>query len=212
MTKQELPSQQGCINYRTIGQIGNVPIWCSNDGICIWDGSNIQLVSFGRYEFDDIPLHAVCANDRYHLFFEAKSVVYDRRGVDVFRESSVICDYGWYDASQDKFYIVNIQEDSSKLVYIFGDGEDLQFVYVSGIIPTDGTVMRSWYKFIVDSAGSVDVIITTDRGKQASFTLAGSGKRWSYLPKSFYAHGVTVQIKSRFEVFAFEIENEVRGK
>lgn len=212
LTKQELPTQQGCINYRTIGKVGNVPIWCSNDGICIWDGSKVQLVSFGRYELNDVPLHAVCANDRYHLFFADKSVVYDRRGVDTFRESSVICDYGWYDAGQDKFYIVDIQEDSSKLIYIFGDGEDLQFVYVSGIIPTDGTVMRLWHRFIIDSAKSVNVIVTTDRGKQSNFTLAGSGKRSNYLPKSFYAHGVTVQIESQYEVFGFEIEYEVTGK
>lgn len=212
LTKQELPTQQGCINNRTIGKIGNVPIWCSNDGICIWDGSQVQLVSFGRYEFNDVPLHAVCANDRYHLFFEDKSIIYDRRGVDVFRESSVTCDYGWYDAAQDKFYTVKVQPDNSKLVYLFGSGEIMKFIYLSGILPTDGTVLCLWYRFIVDAAGSVDVIITTDKGKQASFTLNGRGKIWSYLPKSFYAHGVTVQIESRYEVFAFELEYEVKGK
>ena len=68
--KTEIPGNQGCPNHRTFAMLSNTPVWESNDGICMWDGSAVKLVNYGRYNIGFTSIHAVSGNDAYYLFHE----------------------------------------------------------------------------------------------------------------------------------------------
>ena len=94
LSKQLLPGNQGCVNYNSIAQVSNAPIWLSNDGICLWDGENINVISQQIINTTRLPvICAVSANDCYFLFLEKGAILYDHRNGDVFSKLDFTCSY-----------------------------------------------------------------------------------------------------------------------
>lgn len=104
IAKLEIPTRQGCANWRTIATLSNAPLWMSNDGICMWDGQSVKLLSFQRWKLDSPPVFGFAANDRYYLVSETGTAVYDLRAGGVFYEISLDADYAWYDVDLDLAY------------------------------------------------------------------------------------------------------------
>jgi hypothetical protein len=211
LSKQEIPGQQGCINYRTIGSAGTAPAWCSNDGICIWDGSSIQIVSKQRYVLQGEPLHAVCANDRYYLFMSSGMVIFDYRAGGVFRSMDESTTYGWYDADLDRFYMADVNAENTLSIRVFEAGNNLMLKYISGVLPQDGIVQKRFRRIFADAAGEIIAKIVSDTGRTLNVIMQGSGKVQAFFPAGFYGRGVTVQLESTYPIYSFTIEYEEIG-
>lgn len=211
LAKQEIPGQQGCLNWRTIGTAGPSPAWMSNDGLCIWDGSQITIVSKQRYVFNGDPVHAVCANDKYYLFMTVGVVVFDYRAGGVFRTMNETTEYGWYDADLDRFYMADTNSANLLDIRVFEAGDNLKYKYISGMLPQDGMTQKRFRRLFIDAGGRVTVQITADTGRTFNLILQGSGKLHCYLPAGFYGRGITVQLESSSAIYVFTVEYEEIG-
>lgn len=127
LTKTYIPGSHGCITFRSISVLNNAPVWLSAGGICLWDGSSIQVVSYRRVKTGYAGVrYAVSANDCYYLFLTSGCIVFDRRNGDVFYKLDFTCNYAWLDGNQNLLYM-----QTSDSIYQFGMGDLLKYRYRS---------------------------------------------------------------------------------
>jgi len=50
---QRLPHNQGCVNKHTVVNIDNYVLWTSMNGICLFDGSNVQVLTKNTLSWDE---------------------------------------------------------------------------------------------------------------------------------------------------------------
>lgn len=191
--KMEIPSNQGCPNYRTFAMLSNAPVWQSNDGVCLWDGSAIKPVNFGKYNIDFTSSHAVSGNDAYYLFHDSGCLCFDRRSGDIFKELDITSDYAWYDANADSIYLLTDADGSDK-IYEMGTGNNLTVTYQSPQISGSGMTQKQFRRIFVNSDCSVAVTFKLDGVSKGSFTIAGQGRRMEYLPSSGYGRYAELEL------------------
>jgi len=204
VAKQEIPAQQGCPNWRTIAQLGNAPIWYSNDGICIWDGSNVQIVTKDTYRFDFHPVHAAVANDRYYLFGDSKVLVVDFRNGAILNELDITCDLAWYDADEDIFYWKTGSD-----VFSFGDGADLAWTWRSGWLGENLTVLKHARRIWIDSSSPVNLLFMKDGEVFTTKSFTAGGRNLMFLPPGARLRYAEVEITGTGTLREITIEYEV---
>jgi hypothetical protein len=189
LTKQAIPGNQGCVKHTTIAQISNAPIWLSNDGICLWNGESITVIS--RQVINTTRLQVVCAvsaNDCYYLFLEDGAIVYDHRNGDIFTKLDFTCRYAWYDANTDVLYL---QRDNGIFLYSAADKE--KYTYLSGYIGILESTFTFYKEVIVALEGSADVVFTVEGKKVFDVYVNKSGKQRLKVP--FNTIGRYAQVK-----------------
>lgn len=180
ITKTYIPGNHGCLNFRSISAVNNAPIWLSNDGICLWDGSSVGVPSYQVKTTRYIGVkYAVSANDKYYLFLTSRCIVFDRKNGDIFYELDLTCDYAWYDADGDELYL-----QIGGGLYQYGAGESMTFRYESGHI---GESELTWKKFLElwtmgDGEHSVRVLV--DGEEKVSWLKLPGGRNRVKLPLS----------------------------
>lgn len=172
VTKVLLPGNQGCVKYNTIAQVSNSPVWLSNDGICLWNGESINVIS--KQIINTTRLQAVCsvsANDCYYLFLEDGAIVFDHRHGDVFLRLGFSCNYSWYDAPNDALYL-----QRSDGIYEYGRGSLAQYQYKSGYIgvPESQYIYLQELDLYID--GEANVKLCTDEKTVFEIDLPVSGR------------------------------------
>ena len=178
LIKTLLPGNQGCVSYNSITQISNAPIWLSNDGICLWDGESINVIS--RRVMNTTRLQVVCAasaNDCYYLFLEKGAIVYDHRNGDIFSKLDFTCQYAWYDGNADALYLQNANGIS-----VFGEGEKSAYTYRSGYIGVPESTYKFFREVIVSIEGSANVTLVCDGAAVFSVNLKASGRHRLFAP------------------------------
>ncbi len=199
ISKEEIPGTQGCINARTIATFSNAPVWVSHDGICIWDGQSITIISYKQVNMPD-SIHAVCFDDKYFLFTTSDMLIYNFRD-KVFTKADIVADYAWYDSDANSFYLATISENYS--VKMWGIGGKMQ-VSCSRKIPRSLN-QRRWKRILFDSDGTI-----TGSFANKTFSLNGEGKKIFRFPAGFYLrNNISMEIISDHVVYgiAFEYEN-----
>lgn len=172
LTKTELPGQQGCVKYNSIAQISNAPIWLSNDGICLWDGQSINVIS--RRIMNTSRLQVICAasaNDCYYLFLEHGAIIYDHRNGDVFSKLDFTCQYAWYDGDADALYL---QKDSG--IFLWGSGEKGTYTYKSGLIGVPESKYTYFKEVVVSIDGNANVTLSNEEKVVFSVYIKRSGR------------------------------------
>ena len=130
LTKTYIPGNHGCVDFRSISVLNNAPVWMSLSGICLWDGSNIQVVSYRRLITGYAGVrYAVAAFDCYFLFMTSGCIVFDRRNGDVFYKLDFSCSHAWFDGNENLLYI-----QTAAGIYQFWKGELLTYRYKSPVI------------------------------------------------------------------------------
>lgn len=186
--KVEIPTHQGCINYRTCATLSNAPIWLSNDGICMWDGQSVRLISYGVCKIDNSPIFALSANDCYYLFGIKNVIVYDTRLGGIFYHLSVHADYGWYDPDLDKVFY----REKDSILVLFGSVVDNYAVYRTGLLGSN-LVKNEFKKLRVNSSHGYTVYINDRRGLlYFKKTVIDSGVSEIYLPTSIWLNGYSL--------------------
>ena len=194
-----IPSNQGCKNWRTISRLDDVPIWESNDGICAWDGTNVQLVTHEQYNITFTSTHSETYNDAYFLFHPNGAVIYDRRTGGTFTElsdfvGSSFNEYAWYDGDADKLYLYNGLSGDDGRVYEYGTGVPQESNYISPHVDgglTEKNYRRIWLrndsptgvKFFVEGVEVMD--ITIQAGERFLYLPAGTAGRYATFELTF---------------------------
>lgn len=203
--KQEIPGQQGCVNWRTIAKVSNYPVWLSNDGICIWDGHSIDIVTKGRIDLTKYTFfHAVSANDIYYIYHGGGALCFDVRNGGVFSEIDLTCDYGWFDSETDHYYLF---KDSA--IYEFNKGSGyLQLTYSSGILKGSSFSVKFFRLIRVKSDNDVRFIIEDEEER---ILTAGSAKgkknKVIFLP-GHTCRGLKIKLESRGTIYEISAEYE----
>jgi len=177
---QNVPDTMGCPNWRTISKISNFPIWVSNDGICLFDGQNILLVSYQKIT---MPKQIICgetANDVYYLFHDTGVVCFDYRNNQSFRLLDIKCDYCWYDGIRNKFYLQLYNNE----IHEFGAGENLTVYYESGWLSESELTYKNFRKLKVYSEGEVRIIFDVEDETIMDKYIKGNGWKQLFLPVS----------------------------
>jgi hypothetical protein len=172
LTKQLLPGNQGCVNYNSIAQVSNAPVWLSNDGICLWDGESITVISQQIVNTTRLPVVcAVSANDCYFLFLTSGAILYDHRNGDIFSKLDFTCSYAWYDSTTDNLYLQ--QGDS---ISVYGGGGDAIYTYMSPRVVFPESVYKYIKEVTICVEGSANVTLTNESGAIFSVALNESGR------------------------------------
>ena len=215
IAKNIIPTNQGCKNWRTISTVTDAPIWESNDGLCIWDGSVIKLVSHDRYNIDFTSTHSVVSNDIYYLFHSAGALTFDRRSGDVFAELSnfIVNEYAWYDGSADKLYLY----DGATSVFEYGAGVQQALTYLSPHLNgatgeadylNNGTSEKTFRRIWLRNDSPVTVTLYVESVQVFSGVMA-AGDRFVYFAAGLDGRYAEVKLETTGTIFDFIIEYEV---
>jgi hypothetical protein len=178
LTKTILPGNQGCVNNNSISQISNAPVWLSNDGICLWNGESINVIS--RRIMNTERLQVICAvnaNDCYYLFLQNGAIVYDHCNGNIFSRLDFTCNYAWYDGDADAFYL---QKNDG--IYIWGQGEKGTYIYKSPYIGMPESEHFFYKEVIVTTEGTATVTFSVEDHSVFSIALKESGKHRLRVP------------------------------
>lgn len=190
LIKSLLPGNQGCVNYKTISQISNSPIWLSNDGICVWNGESINVISKQVLNTNRLQVtKAVSANDCYYLFLKDGAILYDHRNGGVFRKLDFTCDYAWYDGETDVLYL-----QSSGLIYGWGQGELGVYHYVTGYIGVPESEYTFVREVILTIDGMAEVTLLNEGTEVFSVKLEKSGRHRLKLPYTTFGRYFQLKI------------------
>ena len=194
--KQEIPVSQGCINYQTISAINNAPIWVSNDGICVWNGQNVDIITLNRLDFDtQATRFAVSANDRYHLFLtDGTCIVADMRSGNIFYKRDLDYEYGWYDADLDILYLCDVDP---YMLYIDEAGSNDVLTYQSAVVPGDELILREYFRALIDGDGFTNITLYNEKDVGLA-TLAAhlSGRTEVLFPSGLQIRGLSIKLES----------------
>lgn len=195
--KVEIPTHQGCINHRTCATLSNAPIWLSNDGLCMWDGQSVKLISYGICRIDNQPIFGISANDCYYLFGKNDVIVFDTTIGGVYYRLSTKATYGWYDADLDKIFYRN----DSDIFILFGSTIDNYSYYSTGLLGSKFS-KNEFRKLRVVSSNGYTVFIKDRKGRVFyKQTVEDIGISEIYLPSSIWLNGCS---------FMFQFQGEIR--
>lgn len=201
ITKSLIPGNQGCVNYRTIAHVSNAPIWLSNDGFCLWDGQNVQIISNKIIKTERLQVkYAVSANDVYMLFLLSGTIIYDRRNGGVFRKLSFSCDYAWYDGNIDRLFM---QRNSA--LYEFGTGNRTEWTYVSPYIGGTDLKFKSFTELVISCSAAFKLGVYIEGEKIFDLNVSGAGRQRIKLPQRAIGRYAHIQIQSKGELSEFAV-------
>jgi hypothetical protein len=193
LTKSFIPGNQGCIKYNTISQVSNAPVWLSNDGICLWDGEKISLVSQRILKGTNLqPVCSVSANDCYFLFRENGAIVFDYRNGGVFSKLDFTCDYAWYDSDVDELYL-----QTSDGVFMYGKGEEAEYVYVSPYIGLPESAHAFVQEVVLVIDGTASVTLNDENRELFKVSIKKSGQHRLKLPYNTLCRYVQLKVEGK---------------
>jgi len=183
ITKYEVPGNQGCPDFRSIASLNNTPVWVSNDGLCMWTGSRIAVISNRRIRKEDFTVrYAATANDCYYLFTADGCLVYDLRNgsydndiearIGIFYKLSETAKYAWYDGDGDMLFLYD-----GKTVRLSGGGERGEWRYASPYIGGTECAMHRFHEMEIAHTGKIELTVFCDGKPVFSRVLSGDGRK-----------------------------------
>lgn len=191
IAKQEIPTRQGCSNWRTIATLSNAPLWMSNDGICMWDGQGVKLLSFQRWKFASAPAFCFAANDRYYLVGDSGTAVFDLRAGGVFYEITLYADYAWYDTDLDAVFY----RRDGEYYQLEGGSRRRTVIYRSGLLGGN-MALTEFRKLRISSDCTVEFVLRDHLGREIDSGTIGNGdtsERW--LKSGHPARGADLELR-----------------
>jgi len=201
--KREIPRSQGCQNVRTISFVGNVPIWVSNDGICIWDGRTIQIINDKIYKLDFTPDFGEVANDVYYLFGQDKTVAIDFRNNRVFYERSLTnITTAFYDVLNDIFFI---KKDGT--IFTDDTGANETFTYLTPELDMENQSQRKHFRKIwVESDNDLTIDVLFGGATRQTITSQGTNRRSHFLVPGLIGNAIQFSTRGTGNLKEMSIE------
>lgn len=149
-SKYLLHTNQGCSKHSSIAYIDNNAIWVSIDGICISNGSRLDIISeqyLGKLTIT--PIVGVIYENSYYLFHTTGCLIVDFKSGIRFRETNIVVKWSYYEPSIDKLLI--IKPNSTRLEE-YGIGLPIPYTYKTGYLAegflTNYKTFKSIYLYI----------------------------------------------------------------
>lgn len=191
----DLQVDQGCPNWRTIAAFRNYPVWCSNDGVCIYsgvanqEGKYVTVVTENIYEFTSAPDHAVTSNGVYWTFTSSGAVCFDLRSGGRIYRRSVTADRAWYDADNDRLLV-----EVSGVWYQTDSGANQTWEYTSpDLSGGDLLVNKMWRRVFVNIDTTATLSVYLDGTLAQTFSITGGGIEKRFFPRG--SRGTWIQVK-----------------
>lgn len=182
VAKMVIPGNHGCISWRSIAHLDNIPVWLSNDGVCAWDGDNVLLLSEKIVDTERLSvLSAVSAKETYYLSTNQGTLAYDRKNGGLFRWLSWKPVYAWYDAERDKLYF---QLKENETCHELSSKEKLDWTYLSPRIDGGMSLAQKHFRELATvSTGELHVEFLVEGKRVCQCTLA-AGRARIKLPRN----------------------------
>jgi hypothetical protein len=209
---EDLKVNQGCPNWRTIAFMRNVPVWLSNDGLCVYgavesiEGRQVRVVTEGRYRVPAGAVFAAAANDKYHLFYADSSIMFDFRAEGRAGRSTVTGALAYYDQDDDSLYIADADGNWFK----YGAGDPLEFYILTGEASGgELNLPKRFRKVHLDADGEISLIVYIDGVEKADMVDTSTGQRRRFLPPGLRGNRIQFGVSGSGKLRAIEVEFEI---
>ena len=220
LTKKQLPTAQGCPNWRTTATVGNHIVWQSNDGVAVFgkqpeiEGDRVELLTAKRYVFDTIANFAVAGNEVYYLFFDDHAVAIDfKHDLKITRLDLKGYISAHYDQGTDRLYFQSPL--SWQEAY---QGEDASWTYTTPrlepVTEDRGEATRPPKKLRrlwidADSAVDVDIYVDGEYGWTKSITKRPRRDLHTYFRSGIVGQDVQFRFRSKGVMRSFTIDYRI---
>ena len=217
LQKVQLPTLQGCPNWRTATTVGNHIVWQSNDGVAIFgkqpeiEGDQVQLLTADKYTFDKIANFAVSANEVYYMFFDDHVVAIDfKHGATITKRNINGLSASVYDQNDDRLYFLTSlgrwEED--------GTGDDATWSYTTPRLEpapdkNEGTRLpKKLRRLWVDADNDVDMTVFVDGEERWSKVLKKRARRdlSTYFKAGLIGQDVQFRFSSKGTMRSFTVD------
>ena len=231
IVRTKLPFNQGCVNKNTITNIDAYLVWASMNGICIFDGSSIQVVSKKQIAWDEF---ARVGDLTFEDFGEAKwnsglgyeinySIGYQDKYFGIFNNGVLVLDLSngvkfstinltnvealMFSKFDNMLYMIQYNgEDYNVLSYEGARNEPLDAVWKTGRLSDgEGTVQLKHYRDICVDGNPSSINIYVDNVLRYSVV----GKNKFKLPSGLFGKDIQFEITTNNEIRSIKYEYAV---
>ena len=209
-SKHLLHGSQGCVGHNSIAYVNNVLIWLSLDGVCVSDGSDIQIISRSKLKkLDYTTVRGVVYEDQYFLFHTEGCLVTDFREGLIFKDLDIIANGAYFSPIFDTLYI---REPITGNMLIYEGSDDfMTYEYKSGRIPDGGLSLIKQYKHIyVSVEGTCTLSFYIDKKLVSTHELVNGFNNIKVPQQSRSGYYSEVYITGTGEVLEIEFKSEGR--
>ena len=217
LVKVQLPTLQGCPNWRTATTVGNHIVWQSNDGVAVFgkqpeiEGDQGQLLTADRYNFGGIANFAVSANEVYYLFFDDHVVAIDfKHNFTITKRNLPWYSASVYDENGDRLYLLSPygvwQEDAA--------GDDATWSYTSPRLEPapdkneETRLPKKLRRLWIDADNDVDMTVFVDGEERWSKVIKKRARRdlSTYFKAGLIGQDVQFQLSSKGTMRSFTVD------
>jgi len=208
VAKAQIPTEQGCVSEYSPIVYNNLLFWQSDDGICVFDGANVQVITqkvFPRSYFNGRKLRSAAKDGIVYFGDENGILALDMNIGNLWREYSSIDGFNtfFYNKADDKLYI---STDSS--LYTMFTGDESEFLYQSGSYGNDNT-LRHFRSIRILGEGKVNVTLYADgeiQREYAEVELDKYSPAVLFYPKYLRAYTTQIRIQGKGKIYSYLIE------
>ena len=154
----KIPTDQGCINWRSMAVLSNMPIWLGEQGICTWDGQSISCVSNNIMNLKNAKMNwGETYKSAYYLFMPNGTVIYDLSNGGTFTRLSFTADYAWYNGTNNNFYLIK-----NNYICVYAQGDSGYYYYVSPYLTQSEMAYQVYSEIIINATGIVWLSVYVD--------------------------------------------------
>ena len=201
--------EQGNLSHKSNQLVKNTPVWVSNDGICNYNGSTVQVMSkdkLGKVSLDVVN-SAVHDENYYLCLTDGTLLVMDARFGLVFKEYKFTQNIDNILVEDDILY----GRQGDNLVTLF-EGDDINLKYLSPVLTEGEHAQTKGYNHVyIRSNGEFDIKILIDGETVHTKTIKGN-KIHDISPPAQRQRGSGIQFDIEGTGVIYEIEYKVLGR
>lgn len=202
---------QGCRTFESVISVGKSVYFTSTDGICVTQGSQVEVVSrdrLGKVNFN-VTSSEVHDEVAYFSLDDNTTVVFDMRHTPNFRYFSYPVER--YIKANDVLYAWN--SDTGKLSKVFASTSDLEYAYTTGkLLVTGATNLKLFNNIYIHADGEHRVSIIVDDEIVATLDLDGTQTVYDITMPQDKQQGYTIQLAMSGRGTIHEIEFTAVGR
>jgi len=221
IAKVEIPTEQMCVSAKSIIVHSNALFYQSPDGICVFDGANVQVISqpkISKSFFTDRKLVAESYDGRLLFGDETSILSIDTNFNMAFSEFSSIPGMTdmFYNVWDDKLYIAN-QDD----IYQLFEGETAEMRYRSGNLgnsiedgPGTDIMLKTFRTVRVLGTGTFEITLSVDYEPPVTYTditLDPNRPTLLFYPRHARGYAGQIEFRGKGSVTGLHVEFYIDG-
>lgn len=219
ITLNKLPYREGCVNHRSIANVGDYLVWVSKNGVCVYNGSSVVVATRNLLSWNDLARAGTYTWDELDSTYDA-NIGYDVVSGIAFQGNY----YGAFNGGvgilrlDDQMVASTISVDNAKTIYYDDINNYLTVVsdddgtynarsidtntetystalWKTGQIQDDGYDIKKHYRRVKFDAEPISVTVYTD---DKEFTV--TNRKEFFLPSGFIGRYIQFEITTSVEI------------